>query len=44
VGGFLGALGGGGLADYMGRKPTIILGASLVGISGLIHTSAVRLW
>ena len=44
VGGFMGALGGGWLADYVGRKPTMILGASLVGISGLIHASAVTLW
>ena len=43
-GGFFGALGGGWLSDYVGRKPAIILGGSLVALSGIIHASAVRLW
>ncbi len=44
VGGGLGALIGGCLADYAGRKLAMIVGGVLVSISGMIHASAVRLW
>ncbi len=40
----MGALAGGGLSDHLGRKTAIILGASLVALGALIHTSAVYLW
>ena len=44
AGGVLGALGGGWFSDRVGRKPAIILGGSLVALSGVMHASAVRLW
>ena len=39
-----GALCSGVLSDLAGRKPAIILGASLVAVGGLLHTAAMNLW
>ncbi len=44
VGSLFGALLGGVLSDLAGRKPAIIIGASLVSCSGLIHIAALNLW
>ena len=43
VGGLIGALSGGALSDYIGRKPVLMLGGCLVGIGGLIHAAAVHI-
>ena len=39
-----GALMGGFLSDLVGRKPVVILGASLVSLGALLHTAALNLW
>ncbi len=43
VGGLFGALIGGPLSDYIGRKPVLIIGGCLVAMGGLIHTAAVHI-
>ena len=43
VGALIGALVAGFISDLAGRKPAVILGASLVAIGSLLHTAAVHL-
>jgi MFS family permease len=44
VGCLIGALMGGFISDLAGRKPAVILGASLVAAGGMLHTGAINLW
>ena len=44
VGGAAGSLPSGVLSDFAGRKPTVILGGSLVSLGGVLHLAAVNLW
>jgi len=44
VGSLVGALIGGVLSDFMGRKPAVIVGGGLVSCSGILHMSAVNVW
>ena len=43
-GSLVGALTGGVLSDFIGRKPAIMLGGFLVVFGGIFHTAAVNLW
>ncbi len=43
VGSLIGALLSGVLSDFVGRKPAIVIGASLVAVGGVLHTGAVHI-
>ena len=43
IGAVFGALAAGTMSDTLGRKPTIIIGASLAALGGMLHTAAIHL-
>ena len=44
VGSAVGSLPSGVLSDFAGRKPTLIVGGTLVALGGVLHLAAVNLW
>ena len=43
MGGLVGSLIAGPISDFLGRKPAILIGASLISLGGLFHTVAIHL-
>ena len=44
VGSLVGALMGGVLSEFAGRKPAVMIGAGLISCGGILHMAAVHLW